>query len=109
MSLGRFSDMLKFGIKLKLSGSDEDRYYAQRLRFYIMELESFDCETENDENLNIYFNNECVLGVSIRDSALSFEPKESDSYEAIMAVLGFISQFHDIVQEDYKKEQIVDE
>ena len=109
MSLERFSDMLKFGINLKLSGSDEDRYYAQRLRFYIMELESFDCETENDEDLSIYFNHECVLSVSIKNSALSFEPRESDSYDAIMAVLGFVSQFHDIVQEDYKKEQIIDE
>ena len=101
--------MLKFGINLKLSGSNEDRYYAQRLRFYIMELEDFDCETENDEDLSVYFSHECVLSVSVRDSVLSFEPREGDSYEAIMVVLGFISQYHDIVQEDYKKEQIVDE
>jgi hypothetical protein len=109
MSLDRFADMLKFGINLKLSGSNEDRYYAQRLRFYIMELEDFDCETENDEDLSVYFSHECVLSVSVRDSVLSFEPREGDSYEAIMVVLGFISQYHDIVQEDYKKEQIVDE
>ena len=101
--------MLKFGINLKLSGSNEDKYYAQRLRFYIMELEDFDCETENDEDLSVYFSHECVLSVSVRDSVLSFEPREGDSYEAIMVVLGFISQYHDIVQEDYKKEQIVDE
>lgn len=109
MSLDRFADMLKFGINLKLSGSNEDKYYAQRLRFYIMELEDFDCETENDEDLSVYFSHECVLSVSVRDSVLSFEPREGDSYEAIMVVLGFISQYHDIVQEDYKKEQIVDE
>lgn len=109
MSLDRFADMLKFGINLKLSDSNEDRYYAQRLRFYIMQLEDFDCETENDEDLSVYFSHECVLSVSVRDSVLSFEPREGDSYEAIMVVLGFISQYHDIVQEDYKKEQIVDE
>ena len=74
-----------------------------------MELEDFDCETENDEDLSVYFSHECVLSVSVRDSVLSFEPREGDSYEAIMVVLGFISQYHDIVQEDYKKEQIVDE
>ena len=54
MSLDKFSDMLKFGINLKLSGSDEDKYYAQRLRFYIMEMDEFDCESENDMDLKVY-------------------------------------------------------
>ena len=50
MSLDKFADMLKFGINLKLSGPDEDRYYAQRLRFYIMEMDDYDCESENDQD-----------------------------------------------------------
>lgn len=109
MSLDKFADMLKFGINLKLSGDDETRYYAQRLRFYIMEMEDFDCESENDEDLDIYFESQCVLKVKLTDSILTFEPAAGDAYEAIMVVLGFVSHFHDIVQQDFKKDQIVDE
>lgn len=109
MSLDKFADMLKFGINLKLSGDDETRYYAQRLRFYIMEMEGFDCESENDEDLDIYFESQCVLKVKLTDSVLTFEPAAGDAYEAIMVVLGFVSHFHDIVQEDFKKDQIIDE
>ena len=109
MSLDKFADMLKFGINLKLSGDDETRYYAQRLRFYIMEMEDFDCESENDEDLDIYFQSQCILKVKLTDSVLTFEPAAGDAYEAIMVVLGFVSHFHDIVQEDFKKDQIIDE
>ena len=109
MSLERFGDMLKFGINLKLSGPDEDKYYAQRLRFYIMELEEFDCESENDEDLDIYFMNDLTLRVTVKNSTLTFDPGDGDAYDGIMAVLGFISNCHDLVQEDYKKDQIIDE
>ena len=109
MSLDKFADMLKFGINLKLSGDDETSYYAQRLRFYIMEMDDFDCESENDNDLDIYFKTQCVLRVKVKDSILTFEPVDGDAYEAIMVVLGFVSSFHDIVQEDFKKDQIVDE
>ena len=109
MSLDKFADMLKFGINLKLSGDDETRYYAQRLRFYIMEMEDFDCESENDEDLDVYLNAECVLKVKIKDSILTFEPAAGDAYDAIMVVLSFVSTCHDIVQEDFKKDQSVDE
>lgn len=103
MSLDKFSDMLKFGINLKLSGSDEDKYYAQRLRFYIMEIDGFDCETENDVDLKIYFLSEKVLNVNIYDSVLTFDPQAEESYDGIMAILSFVSEYHDIVQEDFKK------
>jgi len=103
MSLDKFSDMLKFGIHLKLSGSDEDKYYAQRLRFYIMEIDGFDCETENDVDLKIYFLSEKILNVNIYDSVLTFNPQAEESYDGIMAILSFVSEYHDIVQEDFKK------
>jgi len=109
MSLDKFADMLKFGINLKLSGDDETSYYAQRLRFYIMEMDDFDCESENDNDLDIYFKTQCVLRVKVKDSILTFEPVDGDAYEAIMVVLGFVANCHDIVQEDFKKDQIVDE
>jgi len=103
MSLDRFSDMLKFGINLKLSGSDEDKYYTQRLRFYIMEMDGFDCETENDMDLKIYLLGENILNVNIYDSVLTFDPETEESYDGIMAVLSFVSEYHDNVQEDFKK------
>ena len=103
MSLDRFSDMLKFGINLKLSGSDEDKYYTQRLRFYIMEMDGFDCETENDMDLKIYLLGENILNVNIYDSVLTFDPETEESYDGVMEVLSFVSEYHDIVQEDFKK------
>jgi hypothetical protein len=103
MSLDKFSDMLKFGINLKLSGSDEDKYYAQRLRFYIMEMEEFDCESENDMDLKVYLLGEYMLNINIHDSVLTFEPQTEDSYDGIMAVLSFVATYHDVVQEDFKK------
>ena len=109
MSLDKFADMLKFGINLKLSGNDESKYYAQRLRFYIMDMEDFDCESENDEQLDIYYQTQCVLRVNIENSILTFEPAAGDAYDAIMVVLSFVSNCHDIVQEDFKKNQIIDE
>ena len=109
MSLDKFADMLKFGINLKLSGEDESRYYAQRLRFYIMESEDYDCESENDKDLDIYHLTQCVLKVNIENSILTFEPAAGDAYDAIMIVLSFVSTCHDIVQEDFKRDQIIDE
>ena len=103
MSLDKFSDMLKFGINLKLSGSDEDKYYAQRLRFYIMEMDEFDCESENDMDLKVYLLGEYMLNINIHDSILTFEPQTEDSYDGIMAVLSFVATYHDVVQEDFKK------
>ena len=72
MSLDKFADMLKFGINLKLSGPDEDRYYAQRLRFYIMEMDDYDCESENDQDLDIYYRSQCVLKVNVNNSILTW-------------------------------------
>ena len=53
--IDKFKDMLDFGINLKLSGPTEDRYYCQRLRYYIMEQEDFDAESEDDEVIDIWF------------------------------------------------------
>ena len=59
--IDKFKDMLDFGINLKLSGSAEDKYYCQRLRYYIMEQEDFDAESENDEVIDIWFMHEKTL------------------------------------------------
>ena len=99
----KFKDMLDFGISLKLSGPDEDRYYCQRLRFFIMELEDLDADSEDDEVVSIWFRNENVLNVKIESSTLTFHPVTDASYEAIMVVLNFVSTMHDIVQEDFKR------
>lgn len=101
--IDKFKDMLDFGINLKLSGPAEDKYYCQRLRYYIMEQEDFDAESENDEVIDIWFMHEKTLKIHIKDSILSFEPVTDNSYEAIMVVLSFVSGLHEIVQEDFKK------
>jgi hypothetical protein len=103
----KFSDMLKFGISLKLSGPDEDKYYAQRLRFFIMELEDLDATSEDDEVIDIWLMNELSLKVVIKESTLTFDPVTETSYDCIMAVLQFISLCHDEVQKDYLRDEEV--
>ena len=59
----RFEDMLKFGINLKLSGPDEDRYYVQRLTHFLMSLENLDAETEDDETILVYYKTEAACDI----------------------------------------------
>jgi hypothetical protein len=53
--------------------------------------------------------NELSLKVKIVNSTLKFEPLEESSYECIMLVLQFISEMHDKVQEDFKKDDQISE
>ena len=87
----RFEDMLKFGINLKLSGPEEDKYYVQRLTHYLMALENCDAETENDETVLVYYKTEASLQVKVKNSTLT-------------CVLDFVANLHTLVQEDFKKE-----
>ena len=100
----RFEDMLKFGINLKLSGPDEDKYYVQRLTHFLMSLENLDAETEDDETILVYYKTEASLKVSVLKSTLTFEPLTESSYECIMSVLDFVANLHTLVQEDFRKE-----
>ena len=43
---GQFTELLKFGINLKLSGPIEDKYYTQRLSHFIMSMPDYDADTE---------------------------------------------------------------
>tara|TARA_R110001632_G_scaffold45045_1_gene114531 strand:- start:2296 stop:2694 length:399 start_codon:yes stop_codon:yes gene_type:complete len=105
---GRFTEMLRFGINLKLSGPIEDKYYTQRLSHYIASIPDFDTDTENDESLNIYFKNELVLIVTIVDSTLAFAPQTESSYDGIMVVLDFIANLHQMVQDDFHREGYIE-
>ena len=100
----RFEDMLKFGINLKLSGPEEDKYYVQRLTHYLMALENCDAETENDETVLVYYKTEASLQVKVKNSTLTFNPLTEACYECIMCVLDFVANLHTLVQEDFKKE-----
>ena len=107
---GRFEDMLKFGIGLKLSGPNEDKYYTQRLAHFIRGKDDFDAETENDEEISIYIKSELSLLIKIEDSVLTFDPLENSSYDGIMVVLEFVANMHQSVQEDFLREgEIEDE
>ena len=107
---GRFEDMLKFGIGLKLSGPNEDKYYTQRLAHFIRGKDNFDADTENDEEISIYIKSELSLLIKIEDSVLTFDPLENSSYDGIMVVLEFVANMHKSVQEDFLREgEIEDE
>jgi len=103
MTIDKIADLLKFGINLKLSGPAENRYYAQRLKFFIMETDGFDAESEDDEHVDIYLMTEKILTVRVKNSILTFEPLSEASYEGIMVTLEFVANMHETVQEDYKR------
>jgi hypothetical protein len=105
---GRFTEMLRFGINLKLSGPNEDKYYMQRLCHHISISPDFDADTEDDEHLRIYFKNELVLIVTITNSTLTFAPQTESSYDGILVVLDFVANLHQIIQDDFLREGYID-
>ena len=105
---GRFTEMLRFGINLKLSGPNEDKYYMQRLCHHITIAPDFDADTEDDEHLKVYFKNELVLIVTITNSTLTFAPQTESSYDGILVVLDFVANLHQIVQDDFLREGYID-
>ena len=100
----RFEDMLKFGINLKLSGPEEDKYYVQRLTHFLMAMENYDAETEDDETITVYYKTEAALETRVKNSTLTFNPLTEASYDCIMCILDFVANLHTLVQEDFKKE-----
>ena len=104
----QFTDLLKFGINLKLSGPIEDKYYTQRLSHFIMSIPDYDADTEDDENLNVYFKAELMLKVQIKDSTLTFNPESEFAYDGILVVLDFVANLHTMVQDDFRREGYIE-
>jgi len=104
----QFTELLRFGINLKLSGPIEDKYYTQRLSHFIMSMPDYDADTEDDENLNIYMKTELILKVKIKDSTLTFEPESEFAYDGILVVLDFVANLHTMVQDDFKREGYIE-
>lgn len=104
----QFTELLRFGINLKLSSPIEDKYYTQRLSHFIMSMPDYDADTEDDENLNIYLKTELILKVQIKDSTLTFEPQSEMAYDGILVVLDFVANLHTMVQDDFQREGYIE-
>jgi hypothetical protein len=105
---GQFTELLKFGINLKLSGPIEDKYYTQRLSHFIMSIPDYDADTEDDENLNVYLKTELILAVQIKDSTLTFNPISESAHDGILVVLDFVANLHTMVQDDFLREGYIE-
>lgn len=105
---GQFTELLKFGINLKLSGPIEDKYYTQRLSHFIMSMPDYDADTEDDENLNVYLKTELILAVQIKDSTLTFNPISESAHDGILVVLDFVANLHTMVQDDFLREGYIE-
>ena len=105
---GQFTELLKFGINLKLSGPIEDKYYTQRLSHFIMSMPDYDADTEDDENLNVYLKTELILSVQIKDSTLTFNPVSESAHDGILVVLDFVANLHTMVQDDFLREGYIE-
>ena len=99
----KFSNLLKFGINLELKSEEEHLFYAQCFTSWVMQQEHFDASMASDTEIEIYFYAEMVLLVSIEEGTLLLDPASEDCFEAVLIVLRFVSERHEMVKKEFKK------
>jgi hypothetical protein len=73
-----------------------------------MSIPDYDADTEDDENLCVYYKTEFILKVRISDSTLTFEPESEFAYDGILVVLDFVANLHTMVQDDFRREGYIE-
>jgi len=108
----KFSNLLKFGINLELKSEQEHLFYAQCFTSWIMQQEHFDASMASDTDIEIYFYAEMVMLVSIEEGTLLLDPASEECFDAVLIVLRFVSERHEMVKKEFKKlntDNIIDE
>jgi len=97
-------NLLEFGIRLDLDSDDENIYYALEFAKYIQESLMFDSLMTSEKDIEIYNYEEKVLTVVIENGTLTIEPHtEEGAFEAVLLILKFVSEKHEIIKENYIK------
>ncbi len=99
----KFSNLLKFGINLELKSEQEHLFYAQCFTSWIMQQEHFDASMASDTDIEIYFYAEMVMLVSIEEGTLLLDPASEECFDAVLIVLRFVSERHEMVKKEFKK------
>ena len=111
-NIEKFSNLLKFGINLNLSSEEENIFYTQCFASWVMQQEHFDASMISDKEVEIYFYAEMVLVVTIEDGTLILDPASEECFDAVLLILRFVSERHEMVKKEFKKlntDSIMDE
>ena len=97
-------NLLEFGIDLHIKSEDENMYYALEFAKYVQESMMFDSLMTSETDIDIYNFDEKVLTVVIKDGTLTLQPHaEEGAFEAVLLILRFVSEKHEIIKENYIK------
>ena len=97
-------NLLEFGIRLDLESDDENIFYALEFAKYIQESIMFDSLMMSETDIEIYSYEEKVLTVVIKNGTLTIQPHaEEGAFEAVLLILKFVSEKHEIIKENYIK------
>lgn len=97
-------NLLEFGIRLDLESDDENVFYALEFAKYIQDSMMFDSLMTSETDVDIYSFEEKVLTVVIKDGTLTLQPHaEEGAFEAVLLILRFVSEQHEIIKENYIK------
>jgi len=102
-------NLLEFGIDLALNTDDENIYYALEFASYVQDSLEFDSVMKSESEIEVFNYEEKILTVIIENGILTIEPhSEEGAFEAVLLVLRFISEQHELVKERYSKLSIED-
>ena len=97
-------NLLEFGIDLHIDNDDENMYYALEFAKYVQESLMFDSLMTSETDIDIYNFDEKVLTVVIKNGTLTLQPHaEEGAFEAVLLILRFVSEQHEIIKENYIK------
>lgn len=97
-------NLLEFGIRLDLESDAENIYYALEFAKYVQDSMMFDSLMISETEVDIYSFEEKVLTVVIKDGTLTLQPHaEEGSFEAVLLILKFVSEQHELIKENYIK------
>ena len=97
-------NLLEFGIDLALTTDDENIYYALQFANFVQDSVMFDSLMTSESDIDIFNYQEKVLTVVIKNGTLTIQPHtEEGSFEAVLLILRFVSEQHEIIKENYIK------
>jgi len=102
-NIEKFSNLLKFGINLELKSEEEHIFYTQCFTSWIMQQEHFDASMSSDNEVEVYFYAEMVMLVTIEEGTLLLDPASEACFDAVLLVLRFVSERHEMVKKEFKK------
>ena len=97
-------NLLEVGIRLDLQSDAENIFYALEFAKYVQDSMLFDSLMISETEIDIYNFEEKVLTVIIKDGTLTLQPHaEEGAFEAVLLILRFVSEQHEIIKEKYIK------